>query len=160
MNIWQQLARKIERKKMYKISKKLEELADKVIRERDDVSHLKEYGVQIIFLECNKEVKENKVTYADTERIKDKYRAIIEADFIITFYTSITDKLSEKQKEILMWHELKHVGFDGYKRWIIPHDAVDFIEIIKEYGVDWADIKENKNEESKETNQSTEGNDQ
>lgn len=126
---------------MYEVSEELKEIAERVMDKRKDVMHLKDLEVRLIFLKCNKEIRRVKnVTYADTEKVKDKYKSIMNADFIITFYTAVTDDLSEEQMETLMWHELKHVGYDGDRCWIIPHDTQDFRTILIECGVDWAKV--------------------
>ncbi len=39
-----------------------------------------------------------------------------------------------KYNAILLEHELMHVG----KKGVIPHDAEEFVEIIRKYGIDWA----------------------
>lgn len=127
---------------MYKKSEELRQLADKVMDKYEDVSHLKELGCNILFLACDKEKssKASKRVYADTEKVKDKYKSVMIYDFIITFYTSLTDELDDKQMEILMWHELKHVGFDDEGNCkVIPHDVEDFMDVVKRYGPDWVE---------------------
>ena len=57
-------------------------------------------------------------------------------DFIITFYADSAG-IGEEYLKILMRHELMHIGYDGEKRYIVPHDCEDFKAIIRDYGVDW-----------------------
>ena len=130
----------------YEINNELRALADKVMSEYSDVSHLKDHASNIQYLNCD--LKKGKgdgsiLVYADTQKVTEKYKTLTGFDFVITFYTPNTEGLDDKQMEILMWHELKHVGYldDGSCR-IIPHDLEDFKAVIDRYGVDW-DSKRN-----------------
>ena len=126
---------------MYEINDALAELADSVMESHEDVGHLKKFGCRIAYMMCSSPKKSgSKVVYADTEKVKDKYKAIVPYDFLITFYEPMTAELEAHQMEILMWHELKHVGFDGEKCKIIPHDTEDFKDIVRKYGVDWVQV--------------------
>lgn len=51
--------------------------------------------------------------------------------------------MTEKQLEILLFHELLHIGIepadDGGENYsIIPHDMEDFKIVIDKYGTDWS----------------------
>ena len=122
---------------MVKQSPNLKQLADKVIATNEQFAHLKD--CKICFLESDKSKKSSgKIVYADTEKVSPKWKAISDFDFVITFYDdSLDGKISQSAMEILMIHELKHVGFDGGKCSIIPHDVADFKEIINAHGFDW-----------------------
>jgi hypothetical protein len=52
------------------------------------------------------------------------------------------DGMTERQLEILMYHELLHVGMteDGedVKYIVNPHDVEEFRTIIDKYGIDWS----------------------
>lgn len=123
---------------MYEVNEALERIAEKVMQERADVAHLKAYGCRIAYL-MSSEAKRTttRITYADCEKVKEKYKALIPYDFIITFYEPQIAELDADQLELLMWHELKHAGFDGEKCKIIPHDINDFKDIVRAHGVDW-----------------------
>lgn len=56
--------------------------------------------------------KDRKTVFADCEKIQDKYKWAIPYDFAITVYYKNTIGFSEKQMEILIFHELLHVGID------------------------------------------------
>lgn len=123
---------------MYEINNALAELANRVMDMHADVAHLKKYGCRIAYMMCSEPKKSaSKVVYADCEKVKEKYKALVPYDFIITFYEPQVADLEADQMEILMWHELKHAGFDGEKCKIIPHDTEDFKDIVRKYGVDW-----------------------
>lgn len=50
--------------------------------------------------------------------------------------------LSEKQLKILLEHEIMHIGVEGNRLYVVPHDAEEFTEIIRKYGIDWAEDKQ------------------
>ena len=79
-----------------------------------------------------------KTKYADTEKVNEMFKTLMPYDFVITFYQDAAE-LDDKIKEILMYHELKHVGFDpdNLRYYIIPHDIEDFVDVLKKYGYDW-----------------------
>jgi len=126
---------------MYRIDNGLRELAEKVVEENGNLTSLKEILPGIVFM-YNTETKRSgkKVVYADTEKVKDKYRALIPYYFIITFYEPNTADLDEECMKVLMYHELRHVGWDGENCTIIPHDIEDFKDIIDKYGTSWMSV--------------------
>ena len=48
---------------------------------------------------------------------------------------------TDLQFELLLWHELKHIGFKpdtiDEEYYVVPHDIEDFRVIIDKYGLDW-----------------------
>lgn len=122
---------------MYEINSELKALADKVIKAHEELSHLDDEDLNIVFLSTDKsKASKGRIVYADTEKLNDKHAALTGCQFVITFYDD-SKKLDENRLEILMYHELLHVGWDGGKCFIIPHDCEDFKSIINKYGVDW-----------------------
>ena len=87
-----------------------------------------------------------KICFADTEKVKPKYRAFVDYDFVITFYKD-AQFLSKKALKVLMLHELKHVGWDGERAYIVPHDVEDFSSILTDYGLEWTKMDEEEKEE-------------
>ena len=79
-----------------------------------------------------------KTVFGECHKVKPLYKAYIPYDFIIVIYDQAIPMMTEKQKRILMLHELMHVGVDtkGDPK-IIPHDVEDFASILKEFGMDW-----------------------
>jgi hypothetical protein len=56
--------------------------------------------------------------------------------------------MDEHQLEILMEHELRHIGItDNGDLVIEPHDIEDFRAIIDDYGLDWSDTEGEENGE-------------
>ena len=58
-------------------------------------------------------------------------------DFVITFYWPNCENMTEEKLEMLMYHELRHVGFGDGTFTIIPHDVEDFRDVIDRWGLDW-----------------------
>lgn len=124
----------------YEKSEVLSAMAASIIHDFADLQHLDNPDCRIAFqVSDQKKTRGDKTIYADCEKIKDKYKAYMPYDFIITFYGPNCSGLSEDAMIRLMYHELKHVGFDPeddiYR--INPHNLEDFRECIEKWGVDW-----------------------
>lgn len=117
----------------------LRELFYDVVNSVPTLSHLSSPLLRVAFQWSDEQkVKDNKLVFADTEKIKDKLKGFLAYDFLITFYEPNLRDVSEEGKRRLMYHECLHIGFDGdNKFWIIPHDFEDFKEIVRKYGADW-----------------------
>ena len=104
-------------------------------------------GCRIVWLESDKAKKSGKkIVFAETKKFdKEKlsWTKDHEYDFTITVYQpNVEDWYFDEVKiGILLEHELMHVGWDigTETRWIIKHDAEEFKEIIRKYGLDWAE---------------------
>lgn len=75
--------------------------------------------------------------FGQCEKIADKYKWGIPCDFTITIFEPNIIGWTDEQLRILIFHELLHVGVDGDRLFIVPHDLEDFRVIIDEFGVDW-----------------------
>ena len=118
---------------MYKTDKALQALANEVINA--GMPHLAD--ARIAYLKSDKAKKTgSKIVFADCEKLSDKISALTGIDFVITFYAD-SEELTMVGHRILMEHELKHVGWDGEHKSIIPHDVDEFRDIIEKYGLDW-----------------------
>ena len=126
---------------MFYASELLRDIAQEVIDENENLSHLKGILPGIAF-QYSTEAKKNgkKVIYADTEKVKDKYKALLPYYFIITFYEPNVSELDDELLHVLMYHELRHVGWDGERCSIIPHDIEDFKDIIDKFGTSWIGV--------------------
>lgn len=123
---------------MFEQSKDLAELAKVVISEHDELKHLDNPSLRIVYMYCNKDKTSNgKKIYADTTKLNDKIKAVAGCDFIITFYKQICSTLDEVKMKILMYHELRHVGFKDGKFSIVPHEVEDFKSIVEQHGMNW-----------------------
>ena len=124
---------------LYTRSENLRLIAQTCMEEFDDLAHLDDPGCRIAYQYCDQE-KQNKgkVVFADTEVIKEKLREYCPYEFLITFYEPNCQGLDDEHLKRLMYHELKHVGWDGDNKFgINPHDYEDFQACIDKWGPDW-----------------------
>lgn len=124
---------------MYWQAKDVERIAKKVIKTFGDLNHLDDSQCRIGYQHCDKEKKSNgKLVLADTQLVNEKLKTFCPYDFIITVYDGSCVGLDETRMERLMYHELKHVGFEAPDRYkIIPHDFEDFRAVVDKWGADW-----------------------
>lgn len=124
-------------KKEFVISEELNELGNRVIKERTlDIGNA---NVEYILIYPNI----NKTTAGRCMRTSMELKYFSEADYIVEMSGELWDALDESIRYVLMEHELKHImpimneksGDWNYK--IRPHDIEDFSSIIKEHGADW-----------------------
>ena len=118
----------------------LRDLARRVINDHSDLRWIRQTKVRIGYAEADHTKKEvDKLVFADTRKVPDLYQAFMPYDFIITFYIPNVMLLTEEQQEILMYHELLHIGLKGNgELYVVPHDVEEFDKIIDRYGLHWA----------------------
>lgn len=124
------------------ISDKYTEIAVQLINEKSELQHIRDSEVTICYLVSDKEKRsKGRVVFGDCEKVADRYRWAVPCDFIITLYAPNIEHFTEEQIEILLFHELLHVGIDidGNEEIysIVPHDVEDFDVIISKYGLNW-----------------------
>lgn len=118
-------------------------IAADLIKNEPLLNDIKESEVTILYLSSDYEKKsKGKVVCGECEKIPDKYKWSIPADFTITIYEPNVVTFTDEQMRILIFHELLHVGIkftdDGQESYFIrPHDIEDFRTIIERYGLDW-----------------------
>ena len=125
-----------------RISEEYTEIGYRLIDTMPELADIKNADIQIMFLASEHEKKSSgKLVFGQCEKIADKYKWSIPCDFTITIFEPNVVCFSEKQLEILIFHELLHVGLtpDG-KFYVRPHDLEDFKVIVDRYGPRWADI--------------------
>lgn len=124
---------------MYWQAKDIEQMARKIIKTFGDLNHLDDPQCRIAYQHCDREKKSGgKLVLADTQLINEKLKVFCPYDFLITVYDGSCIGLDDERMQRLIYHELKHVGYevpDGYK--IIPHDVEDFRAVIDKWGTDW-----------------------
>lgn len=120
----------------------------KVIDENEEFAELRTPGCRILCL-WGDDVRRSKgrIVYADTEKVKDKYKVIFPYDYIITFYAPVCKTLPADVLRHLIYHELLHIDFEeghgGDKDYtanrykIRPHDIEDFRAVTDQWGLDW-----------------------
>lgn len=128
---------------MYWREDDLYNLGNKVIAKYPELTILGDADCRIAYQYCDKAKRSNGFeVYADTTLINDKLKQFINIDFLITFYMGNTEALDDDRMEMLMYHELCHIGYDpgkeGSDRYrIIPHDVEEFRTVIDKWGLDW-----------------------
>lgn len=120
-------------------------MATKLIRSLPEFSDIKAAGVKIAYLSSQEEKKRNKrIIFADCNLVSDRYKWCCPYDFFIVVYEPNVLGMSEKQMQILLRHELHHVGIDFEKTetgfYVVPHDVEEFWDIIDDYGLKWSEI--------------------
>lgn len=114
-------------------------VANRVIDDHPELHWLKEIPIGYVVSDKAKKSK-TKVTFADCNKVTDLYKFCCPYEFIIRIYEPNCCTMTEKQRYILMHHELLHIGTVNGKLTTVLHDAEEFRAIIREYGLDW--IKE------------------
>lgn len=118
-------------------------MADEVMQENGCFDHLRDGDVTIIFLSSTLAKKQgDKLVLGQCEKVAEKYKWGIPADFTITVFEPNVEGFTEEQIKILLFHELLHVGYEPEteRMYVKPHDLEDFKLIIDTYGTDWAKV--------------------
>lgn len=123
-----------------------QQIAKELIEVRPELEAIRESDVQIVLLSSDhKPKKGGKLVFGQCEKIANKYKWAIPADFTITVFEPNCDGMTDEQLSILIFHELLHVGVEiddngEWKYFTVPHDLEDFKAIVDEYGTSWADV--------------------
>ena len=128
----------------YTLSPEYEELGLAVIDAVPELWMIRDAGIRIGFVSSFKEKKTGqKLVLGECIKLSELYSDLLHLDFLIVIYENNIVGLSENQKKILLWHELKHIGVeekDGEPVYIVnPHDREEFDSIIREVGLYWSD---------------------
>lgn len=126
------------------ISEEYAEIGQKLIQTEPCLAHIRNSQVTIVYLSSEHEKKEGgKIIAGQCEKVPVKYRWAVPCDFTITIFEPNVERFTEEQMQILILHELMHIGIetDGNEETysIVPHDIEDFKEIINRYGIGWND---------------------
>lgn len=125
-----------------RINEEYSKIAKELIETEDALMNIRNSNVQIIFLSSEHEKRtKTKIIYGQCERVQEKNKWAIPAEFTITIFEPNVIDFTDEQIRILLFHELLHVGIefkDGFETYsIIPHDLEDFKLIIDRFGTDW-----------------------
>lgn len=123
------------------ISEEYTEIGMRLLEERPELAEIRNAQVSVVFL-ASEHIKKKSGTlvYGQCEKIPEKYKWGIPCDFTVTLFEPNIAFLNAKQIEILIFHELLHIGVDEDSFFIRPHDLEDFKVIIDKYGVNWSEI--------------------
>ena len=122
------------------------EMAHKIIEEEDALTDIANSHATIVYLGSDNEKKsKGNLVLGECEKVSDKYKWGIPADFTITVFEKNVIGFTEEQMRILLFHELLHVGIDfqedGSEKYSIrPHDYEDFKIITDRYGTEWGRV--------------------
>jgi predicted metallopeptidase len=120
------------------ISEYFTQMAEELIQNEEKLSYLRNAPVRIVYLEStHKKKAKGKIVHGVCEKVQEKNKWGIPADFTITIFEPNVQGMTEEQLRILMFHELLHIGEDFE---LAPHDLEDFRYIIDRYGVDWDEV--------------------
>ena len=125
------------------MNEKYSEIAHALIQTEPLLDVIRQSEATIIYLSSDKEKKsKGRTIFGECEKIPDKYKWSIPADFTITLYEPNIINFTDEQIKILLLHELLHVGIDwdknGEEKYTVrPHDIEEFRTIIDRYGLDW-----------------------
>lgn len=120
------------------------EMAKKIIDEEPMLTDIANSQATIVYLGSDYEkTSKGKAVCGECEKVADKNKWAIPADFTITIFEPNCVGFSDEQMRILLFHELLHVGIefleDGTEKYSIkPHDYEDFKIIIDRYGTEWS----------------------
>lgn len=123
-------------------------IADKLIKKEKVLQDIANSEATIIYLSSDKaKITKDKIIYAECERVADKNKWAIPADYTITVFEPNCRGFTKRQLRILLLHELMHIDIkyndDGTESYQIrDHDYADFKLIIDRYGTDWATTPE------------------
>lgn len=117
------------------------EIGQRLIRELPEFADIKD--VTIAYLSSEQEKKSNgKTIYGQCVKVANNYKWCCPYDFMVIIYDQNIAGFTDKQLEILIRHELHHIGVrqttKGESYYIVPHDVEDFYEVLNEYGYDWS----------------------
>ena len=124
-------------KKQYVVSPELDKLAQDVIANKSLLVSPARVKYVLVYPHINKKTA-GRCILANT-----MVKLFGDCDYIIQMSGDLWDQLDDKRREILMWHELKHVlpiqnektGEWNFK--LREHDVMEFFDIIKAEGIDW-----------------------
>lgn len=117
-----------------------------LIEAEDALIDIRNSQATIIYLASDyTKTDKGRAVMGQCEKVQDKYKWGIPADFTITlFLPNIEGKSDEAIRRIIL-HELLHVGIefkdDGTEAYSInPHDIEDFKMLIDRWGTDWVEV--------------------
>lgn len=126
------------------ISEEFAIIGQDIIANEESLVDIRNSQATIVYLTSeNKKMSKGKKVCAECEKVADKYKWSVPADFTITIFLPNIDGFTDEQKRILIFHELLHVKIefnsDSTESYSVrPHDYEDFKEIIDRYGTEWS----------------------
>ena len=131
-----------------RLSERYAKIGQELIRTEDALAHIRASSATIVYLSSNAErASRGRAVLGQCERVPDRWKWAVPADFAITVFEPNVAGMSEAQLRTLIYHELLHVGIstnrDGDEVYrCVPHDLEDFRVVVERYGLDWDAQKE------------------
>lgn len=125
------------------ISHEYAEMGEALIEAEEAFAHIRGSRAAIIFLASDYAKRSRgRAVLGECERVRDRDRWAIPADFLITIYEPNCEGMDDEHVSRVLFHELLHVGIDvdegGEERYSVrPHDLEDFRACIDRWGADW-----------------------
>lgn len=120
----------------YKAESDITNTVDALIEQREELETIRLHDYSIDILMCDKEKKSNGMpVLADIRAIRDMYRVYIPYHYVITIYEPNVMDLTEAQMQVLLLHELMHIG---PAHTVLNHSVQDFYSILNQFGLLWA----------------------
>lgn len=129
---------------MYRDAPEYAEIGEKVIRKVKELRFLEDADCRIGYLASAKEKETHKKpVYGECKKVDEIWKVFCPYDFLIIIYEKNCSHMDDQQLEILLEHELLHVGYsedkDGNPVYSInPHDYGEFDQIERKYGNHWS----------------------
>ena len=128
------------------INEEYAKIGQKLIETEDALFDIRNSQATIIYLSSDlAKTDKDRLVLGQCERVQDKYRWSIPADFTITLFEPNIEGKSQEAIRRIIFHELLHVGIgtknDGDERYYVRgHDFEDFKILVDRWGTDYANI--------------------
>lgn len=122
------------------------EIGQDLIEHEPMLEHILHSEASIVYLSSEHKKKNGeRLVLGQCEKVAEKYKWGIPADFTVTIFEPNIEGFSEEQLRILILHELLHIEItynnDGEEKYSCKgHDLEDFKLIIDRYGTGWANV--------------------
>jgi predicted metallopeptidase len=124
----------------YELAPDIEKLAKKIIKKFSRLHFINGYDIKIGYVRSYENKNKNgRATFAECRKVTPPYSAYLPYDFIITVYEPNMAWLSDNQKKIVVYHELRHIGMGRSGFIVNPHDTEDFNSILAALGLYWSE---------------------
>jgi predicted metallopeptidase len=123
----------------YELADDIRDLAGKIIHRFPELSFIKEFEIRIGYVRSfEAKTSKGREVFAECRKVSGTYQAYLPYDFLITVYEPNMAVLTENQRKIVVYHELKHIEITPKGFSIRPHDIEDFESVLREHGLSWS----------------------
>jgi len=120
---------------MYYAGPDIREMAEQIIEAKEELGHVRDFSVDYLWNDVEVKTKKGPVL-ARCYKPTGLERYYCDHDFVVVVYEPNVIDMSEAHLQVIIYHELLHIGEDGKLK---DHDINDFRKIIEKYGYDWID---------------------